>query len=56
MATLSLPNITLGILVWYIDPPPNNPPDQIKPYIALIAFQHVVPTPSFSLVPQQPEQ
>lgn len=36
MATLSLPNITLGIPVWYIDPLITTPPNQLKPYTALI--------------------
>ena len=52
MATLGLPNITLGILVWYIDPSANTPPDQLKPYNTLTLVQQVVPSPSFALVPQ----
>jgi hypothetical protein len=50
MTTLSLPNITLGILVWYIDPFANTPPDQLKPYNTLTIVLRVVPTPSFDLV------
>jgi hypothetical protein len=36
MATLNFHNITLGILVWYLDPPPPTPPpSQSIPYLAL---------------------
>ena len=35
MASLVLPNMTLGILVWYIDPPINILPGQLRPYHAL---------------------
>jgi len=56
MATFSLPNITLGISVWYIQPLANAPPNQLKPYTALTLVQLVVPTPTFDLVPQQPKQ
>lgn len=55
MAMLRIPNITLGILVWKIDPPPNTPTNQIKPYTALAPIQPVVPTPAFALVPKQPQ-
>lgn len=55
MSTLSLPNITLGILVWYNDPPANTPPNQLKPYTSLTPVQPVVPTLIFDLVPQKPQ-
>lgn len=56
MTMLSLPNITLGIPVWYINPPANTPSNQLKPYTALIPFQPITPTPAFVYVPQQPQQ
>jgi len=53
LATLSLPNITFGILVWYIDPPENTPPNQLKPYTTFTQVPLVVPTPSFSSFPKK---
>jgi len=35
MASLVLPNITLGIPMWYIEPPVNTLPSQLRPYHAL---------------------
>jgi len=51
MATLSLPNVTFGILAWYIDLPANTLPNKLKPYTPLALVQPVVPTPSFALLP-----
>lgn len=55
MATLSLPNITLGIPVWYIDPSTNTQSNKLKPCNTLTLVQPVVPTPAFSSVPKQPQ-
>lgn len=55
MATLTLPNMTLGILVWYMDPLANTPPSQLKPYTALTPVQPVAMTPPFASVPQPPQ-
>lgn len=56
MAALSLPNITLGIPIWYINPPANIPPNQFKHYTTLTLVQPIALSPSFALVPQQPQQ
>lgn len=53
MAMLSLPKMSLGILVWYIDSPTNTASNQMKPYTTLTMVQHVVPSLAFSSVPQQ---
>lgn len=53
---MSLPNITLGIPVWYINLPTNTTPNQLKPYTSFTPVQHVVPTPTFVVAPQQPQQ
>ena len=56
MASLVLPNMTLRISVWYIDPPASTPPSQLRPYHALTPVQLVPTTPSVVLVPSQPQQ
>ena len=56
MATLSLPNLTLGIPVWYLDPPAPTLPGQPKPYIALTPVQPVPMTSLAAIVPQSPQQ
>ena len=56
MATLSLPNLTLGILIWYLDPQVANPPSQPKPYLALTLVQPVTMTSPVVTVPQPPQQ
>ena len=52
MATLSLPNLTLGIPVWYLDPPVATPPGHPKPYLALTPVQPV-PVTTMPPTPQQ---
>ena len=54
MATLSLPNLTLGILVWYLTPPTETPPGHPKPYIAVTPIQPIPVVPSTTLVPLAP--
>ena len=56
MASLVLPNMTLGILVWYIDPPASILPSQLIPYHALTLVQLVPITPVIASVPSQPQQ
>ena len=56
MATLSLPNLTLGIPVWYHDPPAATPPGHPKPYIALTPVQPVPMTSPAATVPQSPQE
>ena len=56
MATLSLPNLTLGIPVWYLDPPTATFPGQPKPYISLTPVQLVPRTSPAATVPQSPQQ
>ena len=56
MATLSLPNIKLGILVWYIYPPANTFPGQLRPYHTFSLVQPVPMIPSFALFLQKPQQ
>ena len=51
MATLSLPNLTLGIPVWYLDPPAATPPGQPKPYLALTPVQLLPMTSPATTVP-----
>ena len=41
MTTLCLPNLTIGLPVWYLDPPTATPPGQPKPYLALTPVQPV---------------
>ena len=53
MGTLSLPNLTLGIPFWYIDPPAATPPGHPKPYLALTPVQ---PVPLTSSGPPAPPQ
>lgn len=55
MASLVLPNMTLGITMWYIDPPMNTPPGQLRPYHALNPVQPVSNTPITAPVPPQLE-
>lgn len=56
MATLSLPNITFGIQVWYINPPTNTPPKQLKPYTYLNLVQPIILAPFFASVLQKPQK
>lgn len=56
IASLVLPNMTLGILVWYIDPPAKIPPSQPRPYHALTLIQPIPMTPAATSVPLQPQQ
>ena len=56
MPTLSLPNLTLGIPVWYRDPPAATLPGQPKPYLALTPAQPVPMTSPAATVPQPPQQ
>ena len=51
MATLSLPNLTLGIPVWYLDPPAATPPGHPKPYLALTPVQLVPLASSIATMP-----
>ena len=51
MATLSLPNLTLGILVSYLDPPAPILPGQPKPYLALTLVQPVPMTSPTATMP-----
>jgi len=55
MASLVLPNMTLGIPVWYIDSPVNILLGQLRPYHALTLVQSVSMTPNAALVPSQPQ-
>ena len=47
MATLSLPNFTLGILVWYLDPPaqPAMPQVVLTPVQPIAVESHPPPGP-----------
>ena len=56
MATLSLPNLTLSIPVWYLDPPAATLPSQPKPYLALTLVQPVPITSPNTTVPHTPQQ
>ena len=56
MATLSLPNLSLGIPVWYLDPLAATSPGQPKPYIYLTLVQPVPMTSPTITVPQPPQQ
>ena len=56
MATLSLPNLTLGIPVWYLDPSAATPPGKPKPYLALTPVQPVPVAASIATVPPTPQQ
>lgn len=51
MAMLSLPNINLGIPVWYIDPLANTPPDQLYPHVALTMIQLISTTTTSASFP-----
>ena len=54
MATLSLPKLTLGIPIWYLDPQAATPPGQPKPYLALTLVQLVPMTSPAATVPHSP--
>ena len=56
MATLSLPNLTLSIPIWYLDSPTTTPPGQPKPYLSLTPVQPVPMTSPATTVPQSPQQ
>lgn len=56
MANLSLPNLTLGIPVWYLTPPAETPPDHPKPYIVVTPVQSVPFAPSTTTEPLAPPQ
>ena len=56
MATLSLPNLTLGIPVWYLEPPTTTPPSHPKPYLALTLVQPVPLATFVTTVPPAPQQ
>ena len=56
MATLSLPNLTLGIPVWYLDPPAATPPGHPKPYLSLKLVQPVPVVASVATVPPTPHR
>eukprot|EP00253_Pinus_taeda_P006498 PITA_06498 len=56
MDSLVLPNMTLGIPVWYIDPPASILPGQPRPYHALTQDQLVPMTVATALVPSQHQQ
>ena len=56
MATLSLPNLTLGIPVWYLDPAATTLPGQPKPYLAYTLVQLVPMNSPVSTVSQPPQQ
>ena len=56
MATLSLPNLTLGIPIWYLNPLVATPSSQPKPYHALTPIQPVPLTSPVVTVPQPPPQ
>lgn len=51
MDLLSIPTMSLGIPVYYIDPPANTPPDQLKPYMSLTLVRPVPTSSSFASVP-----
>lgn len=51
MAFIILPNMNLGILVWYIDPPARNFPSQLRPYHALTLVQLIHTTSDTTPVP-----
>jgi len=56
MASLVLPNVTLGIPIWYINPTASAPLDQLIPCHALTLVQSVPMTLATALVPSQPQQ
>ena len=56
MATLSLPNLTLGIPVWYLDPLAATPPGHPKPYLALTLVKPVPLASSVATMPPAPPQ
>ena len=56
MATLSLLNLTLGITIWYLDPPAATPPGHPKPYLALTPVQPVPLASSVATIPPAPPQ
>lgn len=56
MATLSLSNLTLGIPVWYLDPPAPPMPGAPTPNLVLTPVQPMVPTlvPTSTPIQAQP--
>lgn len=56
MASLVLPNMTLGIPVWYIDHPANILPGQPRPCHALTLIQPFPITHATASMPLQPQQ
>lgn len=56
MALLTLPNMSLWILVQYIDTPKNTLLGQLKPYHALNLVKPVPTSPVAASVPLQPQQ
>ena len=56
MANISIPNLTLGIPVWYLTPPTATPPGHPKPYIAMTPMQPIPVAPSTATVPLAPPQ
>lgn len=55
MASLVLPNMTLGIVVWYIDPHANNLSGKLRPYHTLTPVQPV-PTTTIATLALLPPQ
>jgi len=52
MAMFNFLNLTLGISVWYLDPPPTDPPPSyLIPYLTLTPMQSILTTP---VAPQSP--
>lgn len=56
MASLVLPNMTLGIPLWYINPHVNILPYHPRLYHALTPIQLVPMTPIVASFPSQPQQ
>ena len=54
--SLSLPNLTLGIPVWYLTPPTETPPGHPKPYISMTPVQPIPFAPPTTTVPLAPPQ
>lgn len=53
MATFNLPNRTLGITFWYLDPPAPTPPFVPTPYLALTPVPPIATTPIATPTPTQ---
>ena len=56
IVSLVLPNMILGIPVWYIDLPTNIMPGQSRPYHALTPVQLIPTTLVAASLPAQPQQ